>query len=287
MLRCLLAALQSTAKEASGYIEHCINVFRNGVLVSDGQEREVCREGLAYIDSLVRPAVPPLIRTAALDVALAELSGGPIRPIAKRAAEEEEQRKDVTGESSEDLALRHKEAARPQFVASEDRSKSHSDRSAAPTPRATTAAIQAAQVESIRTSATTSSQEQPVTPAVQDLQTSQPPRGAVRPPPPPIESIDGSTTAANLDAEHSSTGGLRMPTTEFSITSQSVSADVTMADEPAPAGQTGLGTPVAGESVTATVPFRRGGDADSDSDDDDDDDAPLPKIVMTDDEDEG
>lgn len=78
ILRCLVSALRTPGKQAGSFTERAVEVFRTGILSADPEERDICTTGLEVADSLIRPSLPPLIRTAAVQVALDEKSGGPV-----------------------------------------------------------------------------------------------------------------------------------------------------------------------------------------------------------------
>lgn len=80
ILRCLLATLQTVAKEAHGMLELALSVFRNGLNASvlDETGRQVCAQALGMVDSLLRPVLPPVVKSMALRQATRDLTGGSI-----------------------------------------------------------------------------------------------------------------------------------------------------------------------------------------------------------------
>ena len=78
ILRCINAALQSSAREAPGLLDHAVNVFRTGLRSNDSKVREICTEGIGTVELVARPTVPPLLRTKGIQIAVDELSGGRI-----------------------------------------------------------------------------------------------------------------------------------------------------------------------------------------------------------------
>jgi hypothetical protein len=92
ILRCLLATLQSVSKEAQGFLELALAVFRNGILAPIlGEEgSKICSQALGMVDNFLRPVVPPLVVSAALRHATRDLTGGPVFRKETRRSEGED-----------------------------------------------------------------------------------------------------------------------------------------------------------------------------------------------------
>lgn len=80
ILRCLLATLQTIGKEAHGLLELALTVFKNGLnapMLSE-EGRRLCSQALGMLDNLLRPVVPPLVKSMALRQATRDLTGGSV-----------------------------------------------------------------------------------------------------------------------------------------------------------------------------------------------------------------
>lgn len=80
ILHCLLATLQSIAKEAHGVLELALGVFNKGLAspTLDEEGRRICAQAVGMFDNLLRPVVPPLVKSAALRQATRDLTGGSV-----------------------------------------------------------------------------------------------------------------------------------------------------------------------------------------------------------------
>lgn len=80
ILQCLSATLQSIAKETQGLVELALAVFEKGLVspILNEEGRQTCSQAICLIDNMLRPVVPPLVKSATLRQATSDLTGGSV-----------------------------------------------------------------------------------------------------------------------------------------------------------------------------------------------------------------
>lgn len=80
ILRCLQGTLQTIAKEAHGTVELALAVFEQGLQspILDEKGRNICTQAIGMVDNMIRPVVPPSVKSAALRQATRDLTGGSV-----------------------------------------------------------------------------------------------------------------------------------------------------------------------------------------------------------------
>ena len=87
VLQCLVATVDGSGRQASGFLDHAAHIFRQGLISDSEAIRAICRQGMSAVEVMARPVVPPLLRSSMAQMDMQELAGGPVHQVSMEHVE--------------------------------------------------------------------------------------------------------------------------------------------------------------------------------------------------------